>query len=71
MIKEIDYIFIGKRMIFFRLTPPSLRLVNCQNSIFLKPDHCAHFIGALGCNSLWNQVELGIKGTRNVFLISD
>lgn len=60
MIKEIDYIFTGKSLIFFRLMPPSLRLVNDQNSVFLKPDHCAHFIKALGCNSLWNQVELGI-----------
>ena len=36
MIREIDYIFTGKRMTFFRLMPPSLRLVNCQNSIFVE-----------------------------------
>lgn len=37
--KEIDYVFTGKSLIFLRLMPTSLRLVDCQNSIFLKPDH--------------------------------
>lgn len=55
MIKEIDYIFHWKENDFLQVKTPSLRLVNCQNSIFLKPDHCAHLFEP------WVVIVFGIK----------